>query len=321
MNNPTMAQTPARNSQISKAELQQYFRDRRIESSEISGQIFVELDVQTLSKTLYRLRLCIPEDYPNSDPFLAVVHPPELHQHNGTILPPNDAQFLTHGKTDDGFQIISLLRLMPNTNASFFVHQIFAKGKLWVTAYEEHRATGENIAHYIHEYRLAENEIASKPIPFWSETQVRRLEQEKQLLNEYFRSGQVKWSREQRAFDVTVKSMQEKETYIFRVYLRHDYPNSCPVLALVYPDELLQLNGEPVPESSEEFHTQGKKDGHLTICHYRQNEWFDSYSVAGIVNLKALPWVNAYEQYKLQRNMSFNACLRQLSQESTQDEN
>ena len=316
-----MAQMPARNAQISKAELQQYFRDRRIESSEISGQVFVELDVQTLSKTLYRLRLCIPKDYPNSDPFLAVVHPRKLYQQNGTILPPNDAQFLTHGKTDDGFQIISLPRLMPNTNASFFVHQIFAKGKLWVTAYEEHRTTGVNIAHYIHEYRLAENEIASKPIPFWSETQVRRLDREKQWLNEIFGSEQVKWSREQRAFDVTIKSTQKNETYIFRVYLRHDYPNSCPVLALVYPKELLQVNGEPLPESSKEFHTLGKKDGYLTICHYGSNEWFNPYKIANVVYMKALPWVNAYEQYKLQRNKSFKACLCQLSQESSQDEN
>lgn len=308
-----MAEAPA----ISKAELQRYFRDRGIEFSDISGQISVELDVQTLSKTPYRLRLCIPENFPNSDPFLAVaLHPRNLHQPRETLLPPNNAEFHTLGKTNDGLQVISLPRLTSNTNVSFFVHQIFAKGRLWVIAYEEYRMTGLSVAHYIREYRLAENETI--PIPFWSETQVRRLEQEKQVLNDFFGPEQVKWNIEQRAFDVSIKSVQKKETYIFRVYLPQDYPNSCPVLALVYPDELLQVNGEPIPESSKEFHTERKKDGHLAICHYGRNEWFNPYNVASIVNMKALPWVNAYEQYRLQKNKSFAACLRQLSQDENQ---
>ena len=312
-----MAQAPARNSRPSIEELRQYFRARDIECNEIHGQISIHADVETLPRSSYKLRICIPDGFPHSNPFLAVVRPANLFQQNGlTALPRHNVEFHTLGTTNDGFQIISLPRLARTTNTSFFVHQILAEGRLWVTAYEEYRKTGVSVDDYIHGYRLAETEsTSSTSAPFWL-SQIQRVEQERQVLDDFFGAAQVKWSKQLRAFDVSTRSMRRQEPYIFRVYLPSDYPNSCPVLALVYPDRLMQVNGEPIPESSQEFHTLQRKDGHLTICHYGPNEWLNGYNVASIVNMKALPWANIYEEYMLQGNKSFKDCFSAFFQES-----
>ena len=312
-----MAQAPARNTRPSIEELRQYFRARDIEYNEIPGQTFTHADVETLSRSSYRLRLCIPDGFPHSNPFLAVVRPADLFQQNGlTALPRNDGEFHTLGTTNDGFQIISLPRFARTTNASFFVHQILAEGRLWVTAYEEYRRTGVSVDDYIHGYRLVETESTSSTSAPFRLSQIQRVDDEREVLVDLFGAAQVKWSKKLRAFDVTTRSKRMQETYIFRVYLPSDYPNSCPVLALVYPGRLMQVNGEPVPEFSQEFHTLHRKDGHLTICHYGPNEWLNHYNVASIVNMKALPWANIYEEYMLQRDKSFKDCFSSFFQES-----
>ena len=305
----------ARRPRISKEGLRRYFDERNLQvlqCNETPGQISVDFAVRSLTGTKYTLRLYIPEDFPLSNPTLAVVQPPNLLQRNGTAIPENAAEFQTLGRTHEGFQRISPRYSTTNPNAGIFIHQIVMNGTLWLNAYEQHVATGVVLAHYIQQYRHAENESHSAPMQFWSDAQVRHLALERDRLHEYFGRGKVTWHNDRRAVDVTITSSQQK-TYILRVHFHHDYPNSCPSLAVVYPEELFQENGQPLPLHSQEFRTLGKKDGRLLICHFAPSEWMDNCKITRVF-MKGLVWVNAYEQYSGQNDKSFQDCLRELNQ-------
>ena len=316
-----MAEARAR-PRISKEDLRRYFHQRNIQCNESSGQITVDFAVQTLAgRQQYKFRLYIPNGFPvSSDPTLAVVDPPCLVQQNETAILQNSAEFQTLGRTREGFQILSLSYSTTTSNAGVFMHQIFMKATLWANAYEEHLATGVSLAQHIRQCNETENESHSTPVPFWLDAQVKRLAKEKVLLDQFFGADKVKWSHDRRAVDVKIKILQNKD-YTLRVYLHHDYPNSCPALAIVSPEELFQVNGEPLPLYSQDFNTLGKKHDCLIICHFGPNEWMDNCNITSVINMKGMVWLHAYEQYLAHpNNASFQECLRELCQCSEQTE-
>ena len=308
---PEISRRPPR---ISSEDLRQYFQRSQIRfNTENSGRMTVDFDVQTLTRKCYLLRLYIPEGFPHSSPILAIVAPSRLEQRNGAALPSNSPEFHTLCSTFEGFPVISLAYPTLNTNANIYVRQIFLKGVLWLNAYEEHLLTGVNPARYLQEYRQAENESASKSVQFWSHTQIGRLAKEKTKLDGFFGEDCVTWSSDRRSVDVKVTPLQHETEYVLRVHLHHDYPNSCPTLAIIQPSVLLQVNGEPLPLNSQEFHTIARKDGHVLISHFLASEWMDNYDIVSVMR-KGQVWVNAYEQYILQRDKSFGDCLREFNQ-------
>lgn len=293
-----------------KADLIQHFDNKDIRWTERT----VELDVKTFNGKQYTLQLCIPDDFPNSYPSLAVINPKKLQQPNGSPILPNTAIFRTLGLTQEGFQSISHYP-SDNWQAGHFIHQIFKKGVFWVKAYEEYLATGESIDHYLRIYCQATCEIPAARC--WSETQLRRLAREKEQLDEFYGPDKVKWTDEQmrKVVDVSVQSLQNKDLFTFRVYLSDDFPSSYPELAIIFPEELLKVNGEPLPENSLEFHTLGRKDGHLEICHFGSANWMDCYNITSVIG-KGQAWVNAYEHYLLKKDLSFKDCLCMVTQSS-----
>ena len=316
-------------SRISRENLLQYLHGRNIVCEEDSGTITVDLTVYTLTGTPYKLRLYIPRDFPDSlDPDLAVVHPPCPQQRNGTAIPHDSPEFGTLGRTSDGYQILSVSYSRATRSAAVFLHQIFIEGTLWVNAYEEHIATGVNLAQHIQQCRRVENEghvttveylylhtecrlsESTTSVQFWSDAQMKRLAREHEVLNAFFTS--VEWSEDRRAVDVKFELSEEK-TYILQVHLHHDFPNSLPILAIAHPEELLQVNGEPLPEESNEFATLKKKHDRLTICHFRPNEWMDNYDIKSVF-LKGKFWIEAYEQYLEGKGDTVRDCICRLSQ-------
>ena len=296
---------------ISKEDIRRYFQRRNIPFNETAGEITAEFKVQTITGTQYTLRLYIPRDFPNSvDAILAVIDPRCLLQRNETAIPQNASDFKTLGRTTEGFQIISVSSSSPN--AAVFVHQIFMESTLWVNAHAEHLATGVNLAQHIQQCLQTENQSPSSPVQFWSDAQTKRLAKEKGLLDDFFAPQFVEWSHDRRTVTVTIKSLQEN-TYVLEVHLHHDFPNSLPTLSIAHPQELFQVNGEPLPVFSSDFATLGKKHDRLIICHFRPNEWLDNCKITHVI-LKGMVWVNAYEQYLLQADKTLRDCVRELFQ-------
>ncbi|XP_028400697.1 uncharacterized protein LOC114523852 [Dendronephthya gigantea] len=304
---PCSASTP-----LTKGRLQRYFNRRNIPwaCSERSEGITLELDVNTLRRNQYTLRLFIPEDFPDSTPKLAVVKPAVLKQRDGTSVPSNALQFQTLGRFrtqehQETFQAIFVPYPPTTSEPGVYIQYIFMKGVEWLSAYEEHLITGEPVAETIRKY----GQVKSVE-QIWSEPQKRRLVRESSLLDDCFPGPEdAQWSGDRKSIDVTFRT---EKVYVFRVHLPDDYPNSCPQLAIVYPEVLFQVNTQPLPLNSQEFRTLGEKDGALTICHFRPSEWKDNLTIASIVN-KGKVWVHAYEMY-LKGDMSFPDCLSSVQQ-------
>ena len=130
----------------------------------------------------------------------------------------------------------------------------------------------------------------------WSESQRTRLGVEKAILDKYFPNDRVRWSNPSNVnswVEITMASNSNK-VYKIRVYLAADFPNSCPEMVMVSPQNLKQRNGTALPEVSAIFHTIGMKDGYNKICHY-QPELRTADITLYQVFMKGRLWIEAYE--------------------------
>lgn len=273
--------------------LDKNFDASRVRWIDPEGETKVEVNMISNNNNCYTLRLYIPDDFPNSCPMLVVVTPEKLLHRNGTPLLENCRAFHTLG-SHDGFQVICHFH-PADWNDRFWLFQVFMKGRLWIEAYEGHLDNGESLDHYLRRHRQSTSE-SSELNSSWSLQQIKRLRDEKQLL-EHFYPDQVKWSfsNGDTTVDVQIKTKNEN-SYKLRVYLPSDFPNSCPTLAVVSPPKLQCENGEPLPDNSKEFRTLAKKDGKVTICHFSPSDWTNDITI-GNVFTKGEIWVKAYESY------------------------
>ncbi|CAB4027573.1 Hypothetical predicted protein [Paramuricea clavata] len=126
----------------------------------------------------------------------------------------------------------------------------------------------------------------------WTADQRQRLAKEKSTLEKYF-PGKVVWldPTENTMIEITMITNNER-TYVLRVYIPPDYPNSLPIM-------VVRDSPEPMPNwiSGRMTHSFGQnEDGHLVICHYRRDRWSPDRTLSDIV-VKGRIWLEAYEAH------------------------
>ena len=130
----------------------------------------------------------------------------------------------------------------------------------------------------------------------WSATQRERLAIERGILEQYFPNNRVSWNDPLRVnswVEITMTSNSNK-AYNIRVYLASDFPNSCPQMVIVSPENMKQRNGRALPDISSEFHTIGMRDGYFKLCHYRPQLWTTEITLYQVF-MKGRLWIEAYE--------------------------
>lgn len=278
--------------------LQDHFGKERLHwRAQTTTEPKVEVTMTSNRNKSYTFRLYIPEDFPNSCPKLAVVSPKRLLRRNGELLGENCSEFHTLDY-HDGLQTICHFH-WADWYCGFRLLQVFSKAKLWMEAYENHLNNGKDLSHYLQ--RSFQPTEPSDVSFSWSSVQMKRLQEERVRLNEFY-PGRVTWRNsagEHTTVDIEIKTESEN-VYKLRAHLPSDYPNSCPTLAVVSPEDLRRNDGEPLPENSQEFRTLGKRDGKMTICHCSASEWTDTISICRVFT-KGEIWVKAYESYLVKK--------------------
>ena len=130
----------------------------------------------------------------------------------------------------------------------------------------------------------------------WSQVQRKRLGFEKTLLENYFRN-RVTWISpgDQTKVEVRVTCTSNKQ-YTLRVYLPHDFPNSCPKMVVKTSSKLKAANGQLLEEYPGDNHVGYTVGGYTGICHFRPNLWKSDNTLYQVV-MKGLIWLEAYEAH------------------------
>ena len=131
----------------------------------------------------------------------------------------------------------------------------------------------------------------------WSESQRRRLQIERELLERHF-PGRTSWYDQADASSTKVEialNTNDNTEYILRVYLTEDFPSSCPALTVVSP-RLKLRNGQCFPETNTEFHTLQTIDGYPSICHFHPAFWTQENTIYQVF-MKGRLWLEAYSLY------------------------
>ena len=128
----------------------------------------------------------------------------------------------------------------------------------------------------------------------WSNYQLRRLQQEKEILAKYF-GGRVTWSNVYGRTKVQIRmTSNSNRNYTMSITLTDDFPHSCPTLLLESPKNLYLRNGTPLPHNSSEFHTLHDPSGLVSICHFVVNMWTNENTLYQVF-MKGRLWIEGYE--------------------------
>ena len=128
----------------------------------------------------------------------------------------------------------------------------------------------------------------------WSEQQRARLVVEMDILDQYF-GDKVTWQnpRGDTKVELELKSNSDAD-YKLRLYLDRDFPNSCPLMVVVSPEQLRMKNGQPLPLLNNQFHTLETVDGFTKLCHFNPELWSPENTLYQVF-MKGRLWIEAYE--------------------------
>ena len=150
----------------------------------------------------------------------------------------------------------------------------------------------------------------------WSEGQQRRLQQEENILKDYF-PGKVKWFNRNgpdTRIEIQMTSNSNK-AYTLRACIQPDYPNSCPELFVCNPSRPLKGKDGNDLECGTDNHSYGTKQGLTTICHFVPTLWTNEYTLYQVF-MKGRIWLEAYELY-LQTGKPIKTYLREMPADGT----
>ena len=114
---------------------------------------------------------------------------------------------------------------------------------------------------------------------------------EKNLLDKYF-PRRVSWftPNDEEAYVEILMVSNSNQRYTLRVYIAQDFPNSCPEMVLVSPNNLKLRNGSAMPSVSHAYHTIGEKDGCLLLCHFIPTQWTTIITVSSFYQGSFVDW-------------------------------
>jgi hypothetical protein len=108
-----------------------------------SNNTRIEGEVKTNVGNVYKLRVYIPSDFPNSLPDMVVISPYPLKGYQGQDMKRHETSSSMHTLTPrDGYLKICHYRdWLPNIT----LYKVVLKGRIWLEALEAHKRTGQPI--------------------------------------------------------------------------------------------------------------------------------------------------------------------------------
>lgn len=133
--------------QTERTILLKYFPDFEWKNPTDPNNTTLEGDLKTNIGNLYRVRVYVPSDFPNSCPEIVVLSPHPLKGHGGVDLNSSAPSMATHTLSPrDGYVSICHYKdWLPNLT----LYLVVLKGRLWLEALEGHRRTGHPIDRFL----------------------------------------------------------------------------------------------------------------------------------------------------------------------------
>jgi len=107
----------------------------------------LEVMLKTNSKKIYRLRLYLPSDYPNSQPAMVIIDPSPLQGYKGFNLLRTNSSMHILDPIDGHVQICHYSS--SHWSPQVTLYKVILKGRLWLEAYENYVKTGKDIDEYL----------------------------------------------------------------------------------------------------------------------------------------------------------------------------
>jgi len=112
-----------------------------------SSNTKIEGNVCTNSRNIYKLRVYVPSDFPNSRPDMVITSPYPLYGYNGKDLKDHGTSGSMHilGERDGYVKVCHYKEWTPELT----LYLVVLKGRLWVEALDGHKKTGHQLDHYL----------------------------------------------------------------------------------------------------------------------------------------------------------------------------
>ncbi|MEH1965837.1 hypothetical protein [Nostoc sp.] len=130
--------------EVEKGILQQYFPTFNWINPTDAANTKIEGEVKTNVGNIYKLRVYVPSDFPNSRPQMVILSPYPLKGYRGQDMKEHGMSSSMHTlePTDYGYvQICHYRNWLPNIT----LYKVVLKGRLWLEALEAHKRTGQPI--------------------------------------------------------------------------------------------------------------------------------------------------------------------------------
>jgi len=129
---------------VEKQILQKYFPSFKWLNPTDSINTRIEGQVKTNVGNIYKLRVYVPSDFPNSLPELIVISPYPLKGYRGQDLKEHGISGSMHTLDPSDYDYVKICHYrdwLPNIT----LYKVVLKGRVWLEALEAHRRTGQPI--------------------------------------------------------------------------------------------------------------------------------------------------------------------------------
>jgi hypothetical protein len=133
--------------QLERQVLSKYFPAFQWLNQTDSENTRVEGNVCTNMRNVYKLRVYIPSDFPNSRPDMVVTSPYPLKGYAGKDLKDYGTSSVMHilGERDGYMKICHYKDWTPELT----LYLVVLKGRIWLEALEGHKRTGQNLDYFL----------------------------------------------------------------------------------------------------------------------------------------------------------------------------
>jgi ubiquitin-protein ligase len=115
-----------------------------------SSKAYVDVGVQTNSKKVYRMKIKLPPDYPNSVPKVFITYPEDLKNYNGVSLLSLSASHEMHIlNPEDGYIQLCHYKSADWIPSHITIYKVILKCRIWLEGYEWHLRTGLSIDKFV----------------------------------------------------------------------------------------------------------------------------------------------------------------------------
>ena len=132
---------------IENAILNRYF-PRKFRFVDLDSEdAYLDVGVKTQSGKVYRLKITLAQDYPNSMPEVYITYPLPLYNKKGKKLSGANHDMHTLGNDGDNIQVCHYKS--ENWHNDVTLYRVILKARIWLEAYEGHLRTGKKIDNFL----------------------------------------------------------------------------------------------------------------------------------------------------------------------------